>query len=236
MASLLTLNNITTGYGKRIVLHDVSFRLNEGEIKVLIGSNGAGKSTLLRTIYGLNPLWKQGDILFCGQRIDGTKPEQLIKKGIAYIPQKGNTFSNMTVMENLQTAAWTIGKNIISKRIEEAIKPFEELACNKTKKAADLSGGQRQLLALCMGLIHRPKLILFDEPSAGLDLQKMRLIFNEIKKMNSKLGVAFLIVEHRVKAVAEIADYFVGLKLGRLHSIIDAQKEINGKALASVFL
>ncbi len=236
MTALLTLKNITTGYGKKRVLHKISFRLDKGEIAVLIGSNGAGKSTVLRAIYGLNLLWSNGEIIFNGERINGLPPEKIIQKGIIYIPQKDNTFTNMTVIENLQTSAWSLDKYSAQDRIEEVLELFSELGRNRNKLAQNLSGGQRQLLALSMGLIHKPKLVLFDEPSAGLDAKRARQIFDIISQLKSDFQVSSLIVEHRVKAASQIADNLIGLKLGRLHETLDTKNALTNEEMKDLFM
>nr|VFK31856.1 MAG: amino acid/amide ABC transporter ATP-binding protein 2, HAAT family [Candidatus Kentron sp. MB] len=236
MEVFLSLKNVTTGYGKKVILHDVSFELDASSIVVLIGSNGAGKSTVLRTIYGLNRIWGNGEITFDGQRIDGLKPEQLIKKGIVYIPQKSNTFFNMSVMDNFQTAAWSLQGAVTRNRISTILEQFPELNRNRRKKAGDLSGGQRQLLALGMGLLHRPRLVLFDEPSAGLDAKRMRGMFEAISRLKYEHRIASLIVEHRVQTVSEIADNLIGLKLGRLHSKIAGGALLPGEVSESLFM
>nr|VFJ67877.1 MAG: branched-chain amino acid transport system ATP-binding protein [Candidatus Kentron sp. DK] len=236
METLLALDNVTTGYGKKTVLHNVSFRLEKADIGVLIGSNGAGKSTVLRAIYGLNPLWEKGEITFDGARIDGLGVERLIKKGIVYIPQKNNTFHNMSVMDNLATAGWSLSDAVSRKRIAAVLEQFPELGKNRKKKAGDLSGGQRQLLALGMGLIHRPRLILFDEPSAGLDAKRMRGMFGAIANLKQESRIASLIVEHRVQAISEIADRFIGLKLGKIHATFGKELPLHGEAAENLFI
>ncbi|MBW2737866.1 MAG: ATP-binding cassette domain-containing protein [Deltaproteobacteria bacterium] len=214
---LLYFKNVSTGYGKKEVLHNVSFELGYGEIVVLAGSNGAGKSTVLRTIFNFNKIWNNGAIFYDGENLKKCKPEDLVRKQIVYIPQKNNTYEKMSVLENLQTSAYIIGSNLSRQRIKHVLSLFDDLREQQHKLAGTLSGGQKQLLALCMGLIHKPKLIMFDEPSAGLDAKRMRQMFDIISSLNEQFAISFLIVEHRIKEVCRIAHKMIGLKLGSVY-------------------
>ena len=212
--SLLTLENISSGYGKKEVIKNISFQIDQAQIVTLIGSNGAGKSTILKTIYALNPIWNEGKIYFNNNDISNSKPEYLLKQGMVYIGQKSNTFESLTILENLKTAGYIYSKSELSKKIEYILEMFPKLKGMQKLKPSELSGGQRQLVALAMGLIHEPKLILFDEPSAGLDVKNMNEVFAIIEKLKQERGISFLIVEHRVKEIEKISDRFIGLKLG----------------------
>ena len=213
--SLLTLENISSGYGKKEVITNISFHINPAQIVTLIGSNGAGKSTILKTIYALNSIWNDGEIYFNKHNISNLKPENLLKKGIVYIGQKSNTFDTLTILENLKTAGYIYSKKVLGKKIKYIFEMFPKLESMQTLKPAELSGGQKQLVTLAMGLIHEPKLILFDEPSAGLDVKNMNEVFAIIEKLKQERGISFLIVEHRVKEIEKISDRFIGLKLGK---------------------
>lgn len=214
--SLLTLENISSGYGKKEVIKNISFQIDQAQIITLIGSNGAGKSTILKTIYALNPIWNDGKIYFNNNDISNSKPEYLLKQGMVYIGQKSNTFDSLTILENLKTAGYIYTKSELSKKIEYILEMFPKLKAMQTLKPSELSGGQKQLVALAMGLIHEPKLILFDEPSAGLDVKNMNEVFAIIEKLKQERGISFLIVEHRVKEIEKISDRFIGLKLGEV--------------------
>lgn len=211
---LLSLENITSGYGKKEVIKNISFEIQKAEIVTLIGSNGAGKSTVLKTIYGLNKIWNDGKIYFNGEDISNAKAEELLKKGIVYIGQKDNTFDTLTIIENLKIAGYIYDNKVLNHKIEQVFKLFPKLKQMQTKKPSELSGGEKQILALAMGLIHEPRLILFDEPSAGLDVKNMKEVFGIIMRLNVDTKVSFLIVEHRVKEIMNITDRFVALRLG----------------------
>lgn len=213
--SLLRLENICSGYGKKEVIRAISFGINESEIVTIIGSNGAGKSTVLKTIYGLNSIWNDGKICFFGEDISQAKPDKLLKKGMVYVGEKNNTFDSLTILENLKTAGYIYSNRLLQEKTEKVFELYPKLKELQKQKSSVLSGGQKQLLALAMGLMHEPQLILFDEPSSGLDVKNMNEVFGTIKQLKREHGVAFLIVEHRVKEIQKIADRFIGLKLGK---------------------
>jgi len=213
--SLLQVNNVSSGYGKKEVIHHIFLDIGKAEVATIIGSNGAGKSTLLKVIYGLNTIWNDGSVMFDGTNISHLKPEHLLEKGIVYIGQKNNTFESMSVEQNLKTAGFAYDKDVLAQKIESVHALLPQLKILASKKPSELSGGQKQLVALAMGLLHEPKLVLFDEPSAGLDVKNMNEIFSIIKHLKEQKGISFLIVEHRVKEIAKITDRWIGLKLGR---------------------
>lgn len=194
---MLTVEQISSGYGKKQVLFDVNLEVKKGEIVFLTGGNGSGKSTLLKCIYNIVPLWR-GKIYFEGERIDRLKPSDLIKKGIVYIPQKDFCFENLTVDENLQIAGNIYYKKEQKDRIKQV---YDEIGLKKLKnrKPFNLSGGEKKLLAFGMGLIHRPKLILFDEPLSGMDMITNNIIINKLSLLKNDT-VAMLIAEHKISS------------------------------------
>lgn len=214
--SLLSLKNISSGYGKKEVIKNISLQMEPSQIVTFIGSNGAGKSTILKTIYGLNPIWNDGKIYFDSDDISTSKPEDLLKRGIVYIGQKDNTFETLTINENLKVAGFIYTKKQLEQKVNYIYELFPKLKSMQRSKPSQLSGGQRQLLALAMGLIHEPKLILFDEPSAGLDVKNMNEVFSIIDKLKRDNSISFLIVEHRIREIEKVSDRFVGLKLGKI--------------------
>lgn len=231
--NLLMIESISSGYGKKEVLHNISLELNPFEVVTVIGSNGAGKSTLLKVIYGVNGIWREGKVAFQGENISHAKPEKLLEKGIVYIGQKNNTFDSLTVEENLKTAGYIYPKKALSQKLDMVYAVLPKLQELRAKKPSELSGGQRQLVALAMGLLHEPKLMLFDEPSAGLDVKNMNEIFALIQKMKEEKGISFLVVEHRVTEISKITDRWIGLKLGE--KIYD-DASINQESLNEIFL
>ncbi len=212
---MLEVKNISSGYGKKQVLYDVSLTVHPGEVVLLTGGNGSGKSTLLKCIYNLLPCWS-GEIWFEGEKINGLKPSDLIRKGIVYIPQKDFYFENLTVDENLQISGNTLPKQELKKRKEEVYE-LTGLGEFKKRKPFDLSGGERKILAFGMGFIHRPKIILFDEPLTGVDIQYAQIMNDKFARLNFENQISFLVVEHFDK-IKHIKHMTVSLELGRLQN------------------
>jgi branched-chain amino acid transport system ATP-binding protein len=214
---MLNVSHISTGYDKKQVLFDLSLSIAAGEVVLLAGSNGSGKSTLLKAIYGVLQVWGAGRIDFAGTEITREETSGILAKGLLYIPQKGNLFEDLTVKENLEMAGLTIpDKAVLNSRIKETLDTFSSVAGNLKKKAWNLSGGERQLLTLAMANLHRPKMILCDEPFIGLSPQNIKFVLNTLKALNNDQKTTFLIVEHHIKEAITIADRVIGLKLGQL--------------------
>jgi branched-chain amino acid transport system ATP-binding protein len=244
--ALLEVKNINAGYGKKHVLHDVSFEVERGDIMLLIGSNGSGKSTMLKAIYGLLPVWRAGrgdtagevsSILFDDEDITGLSASALLERGLLYIPQQNNLFVNLTVKENLEMAGLTINSRwLLRERIENALTVFPTLVPHLKRIPMKLSGGERQLLALAMALLHQPKMILIDEPFNGLSPQNITFVRENLKMLNEKEGISFLIVEHRIKESYILAHKVVSLKLGKVHSIGNVSSDFDAQELQDVFV
>jgi ABC-type branched-subunit amino acid transport system ATPase component len=220
--TLLEASDVTAGYTEVDILHEVSIRINEGQIVSVIGPNGAGKSTLLKTIFGiLKPT--HGKITFKNEDITGLKPDRVAKRGISYVPQVDNVFPSMTIQENLEMGAF-IREDDYSKRIQEIYELFPILGERRKQKAGQLSGGQRQMVAMGRALMLDPKLLLLDEPSAGLAPMLVAMIFEKITDIN-KTGVAIIIVEQNAKEALKMADHGYVLAMGK--NVLDD----TGKAL-----
>ena len=175
---ILNVENATAGYSKIDILHDVSLNLKAGEIVSVIGPNGAGKSTLLKTIFGcLKP--RKGKVFFKDEDITGLKPEWIVRKGISYVPQVDNVFPSLTIKENLEMGAFTRNDDY-SGRLNEIYELFPVLKKRKNNKVAHLSGGQRQMVAMGRALMLDPRILLLDEPSAGLAPKFVSMIFERI--------------------------------------------------------
>jgi branched-chain amino acid transport system ATP-binding protein len=210
---MLEVRNISSGYGKKQVLFDVSFTVRKGDVLLLTGGNGSGKSTALKCIYNQLPCWS-GEICFEGKKINELKPSDLIKKGIVYIPQKDFYFENLTVEENLEISGNTLARELRISRIMEVYK-LTGLEPFKKRKPFNLSGGERKILAFAMGLIHKPRLLIFDEPFAGVDAKNSRkiieLFMNEV--INPDNGV--ILVEHKDDA-KDLYNNKIKMELGRI--------------------
>lgn len=220
---ILNLQNINTGYGKKQVLFDISLEIKAGESILLVGSNGSGKSTLFKAIYGLLPLWKdaegqKGQLFYQGKEISNLASHQLIKEGLMYIPQKNELFEDMTVEQNLKLSTVYLNDNKESKkRTEEVFEKIDLLKDKKKQTVNELSGGERKLLSLGMVLANRPKLLLYDEPLAGLSVKNAKIVLNWLKKIQDN-KITFVIIEHRIKEIFSFATQIIGLKLGYLHN------------------
>ncbi len=213
---MLSINNISSGYGKKQVLFDVSMNIDAGEVVLLTGGNGSGKSTLLKCIYNLLPLWT-GSIEFLERNTSNKKPSDLIHNGIVYIPQKDFYFENLTVLENLQISGNMLTKQILKERIAEV---FELTGLEKFRKRKpfDLSGGERKILAFGMGLIHKPKLLLFDEPFAGVDAKNTTTLLRLFKETIIKPDNGVIIVEHKDDA-KQLFTRKIKMELGKIKII-----------------
>lgn len=233
---MLKVENISTGYGKKQVLFDVSFEVQQYEIVLLAGSNGSGKSTLLKAIYGILPQWNNGKILFDGEDITGKPTTALLKKGLLYISQKNNLFEDLSVKENLEMAGLTLNQKLLRQRIEKALSIFTALVPHLNRTPMKLSGGERQLLTLAMAMMHQPKMILIDEPFNGLSPQNINFVTKSLKALNENSGITLLIVEHRVKESSKIANKVIGLKLGKVFSEMPVNANFEINQLNSVFI
>lgn len=233
---MLKVQNISTGYGKKQVLFDVSFEVKQGEIVLLAGSNGSGKSTLLKAIYGQLPQWNNGQIFFNEENITGKTTATLLKKGLLYIPQKNNLFEDLTVKENLEMAGLTLDRKLLLQRIENTLSIFTSLLPHLNRKPMKLSGGERQLLTLAMATLHHPKMILIDEPFTGLSPQNITFIAEILKVLNKKNRITLLIIEHQVKEGISIANKVIGLKLGRVFSEESVKQDFDINLLNKIFV
>lgn len=200
--SLLTADNIVAGYGPVDILHGVSLRVEPGEFVTVIGPNGSGKSTLLKAIFGLVPP-RSGQVTFAGQDITGIPTERLVLRGLGYVPQSANIFAALTVAENLEMGAF-VRKSAVAARIDEMYGLFPDLAEHRRRRAGNLSGGQRQMLALARALMLDPRLLLLDEPSAGLSPAIMQTVFEQIQRIQER-GVAAVIVEQNAREALNLS-------------------------------
>ena len=209
---ILSAKDITVGYNEVDILHEVSINVQAGEIVSIIGPNGAGKSTLLKTIFGiLKP--RNGKVTFKDWDITGLKPNMVVRKGISYVPQVDNVFPSMTIHENLEMGAF-IRNDDYSQRLREVYDLFPVMAERKKQKVGQLSGGQRQMVAMGRALMLDPQVLLLDEPSAGLAPVLVSGIFEKIKDINAT-GVAIIIVEQNAREALKMAHHGYVLAMGR---------------------
>ena len=231
--TVLEVDNIKAGYGDTEILHGVSCRVEEGEIVSIIGPNGAGKSTLMKAILGLlKP--SEGRIIFNGRDITGKDPDQIVKEGICYVPQSDNVFPSLTVDENLEMGAF-IRKDDYKKRMDEIYQIFPDLKEKRKAKARKLSGGQRQMVAIGRALMLDPKLLLLDEPSAGLAPKLIQMIFDKIIKIN-QTGISILMVEQNARKALEVSHRGYVLAMGRNRFEDTGEALLNNEEIGKLYL
>jgi branched-chain amino acid transport system ATP-binding protein len=213
--AMLEVQNINCFYGNVQVLWDVSINVEQGEIVALLGANGAGKTTLLNSITGLvRP--KSGHISFLGESLDGISSQNVMEKGIAYLPEGGRLFPDMSIRENLEMGAYPMSRWKSRKEgIERMFDMFPKLKERQKQMASTLSGGEKQMLAMARGLMSNPKLCLFDELSYGLAPIMVTEVFKIVKQLKAQ-GITVLLVEQNVRQSMEIADRAYVLENGRL--------------------
>ncbi|MFI4994259.1 MAG: ABC transporter ATP-binding protein [Hyphomicrobiales bacterium] len=214
--AVLTVENLRAGYGGEDILKGVSLEMRRGSILAIIGPNGSGKSTLLKAIYGLVPT-RQGVVTLHADGLDtrltGRRPAAITALGLNMVPQLANVFPEMTVRENLEIGASPI-RHRLSEQLEAILSVLPLVRPLLPKRAATLSGGQRQLVALSRALMSDPRLLILDEPSAGLAPKVQEEVFARIKAIN-RLGVSILMVEQRARQCLAISDYGYVLEQGR---------------------
>jgi branched-chain amino acid transport system ATP-binding protein len=211
--SLLEVRDIHSGYGKLEILKGVSLRVEPGQVVSIIGPNGAGKSTVFKTLFGLLPA-RQGQVLFAGEDVTNRPPADLLRRGMAYVPQGRNVFPLMSVEENLLLGAYIRPRSPeLDREVERVYETFPMLREGRRKRAADLSGGQQQMLEMARALLLQPRLMLLDEPTLGL----APLVFKEVFRIVEALrrsGQTILMVEQNAAKALEISDYAYVLELG----------------------
>ena len=215
MPSLLTINNLRAGYGMFSVLHDLSLRVEEGEIVALVGSNGAGKTTCLRAISGLIAT-QSGDIVFQGKNVTHQKAFQRVAEGLVCVPEGRELFGDLSVKDNLLVGANTPrSKPKRAENLERIYQLFPKLHARQTQLCATLSGGEQQMVAIGRGLMAVPKLLLLDEPSLGLAPTIVKQLFATIAAIRAQ-GLTVLLVEQNVRTVLTIADRAYVIENGRV--------------------
>lgn len=202
LTRVLELDRIDAGYGETRILHGVSMHVDRGEIVVVIGPNGAGKSTAMKAVFGMLRI-TAGSIRLTGEDITNMPPEQVVRHGVAYVPQVGNVFVSLSVEENLEMGAY-ISKEDPGPRIEEIYELFPPLRQKRRQPTGSLSGGQRQMVAMGRALMLEPKILLLDEPTAGLSPKYRGEIFQMIRTINDA-GATILMVEQNARQALAVA-------------------------------
>ena len=235
MTNILTTNNIIAGYGQTTILHGTSIEVNQAALTTVIGPNGAGKSTLFKTIFGMLPL-REGTITFLGEEITGQKPIELLAKGMAYVPQGRNIFSQLSVEHNLEFGGISLrNMSETHKRIQRVYEHFPILHERAKAQAGTLSGGEQKMLEIGRAMLLEPKFLLIDEPSIGLSPILVQQLFDELLALRDN-GVTILMIEQNAKQALGISDYGIVLQQGRLALSGTAEDVLNHPEIGHLFL
>lgn len=209
--TILKAENIVAGYTEIDILQGVSIKLEEGEIVSIVGPNGAGKTTLMRVIFGLlSP--KRGKVYFKDENITSLKPFERVKKGLGYVPQEDNVFTSLTVLENLEMGGYV--KEDVDSTIPSVFDVFPSIEERKNEKAGNLSGGERQMVAIGRALVLEPEVLLLDEPGAALAPDLKDMVYKKIEKIN-EIGTSLIIIEQNAEKALKNSDRGYVLKMGK---------------------
>jgi branched-chain amino acid transport system ATP-binding protein len=212
--TLLEVAELRAGYGPVQVLYGIDFRVEDGEVVVILGANGAGKTTTLRALSGM--IHARGTLVFEGKSLLGAKPERIARAGIAHVPQGRGTLTDLTVDENLRLGAYTRRDRDVMRDIDRWFTVFPRLADRRGQLAGSMSGGEQQMLAIARALMGRPKLLLLDEPSLGLAPLVTQDLFRVLGQLNRDEGLAMLIVEQNAGLALGIAQRGYVLEAGTI--------------------
>jgi branched-chain amino acid transport system ATP-binding protein len=215
MPELLEVHDIVAGYGNGpAILNGTTITVRAGQIQCIIGPNGAGKSTLLKAIVGNLPL-RSGEILFRGERIDGLRPHEILRKGICFVPQERALFPRMSVRENLRMGGYVLDDRVeLERRIDDVLDRFPILRERERQLASTMSGGQQQMLTMARTMIVRPEIVMLDEPSLGLAPKIVEQVYEIIKLLRDE-GITILLIEQNALMGLKNADWGVVLDLGK---------------------
>lgn len=233
---IIETKGLNAGYGPIHVVYDLDFRAPEGEVTVIVGPNGVGKTTLLKAIMGLVTVYS-GRVYFQGKDITKLPAHARTNAGIGYMPQVGNIFSRLSVEENLKMAAYTMNdKELIQEKLEMVLSLFPVLKGFMPRAAGTLSGGERQMLAESMVLMRDPKVMLVDEPTAGLMPKLVTDVLKKLEEMAEQTELPVVIVEQRARRALEIGDYAYMMRGGRFTFEGSAQELLNHPQLTEMYL
>jgi len=230
--SLLELSGVTAGYGKIPIIREIDLRVERGETLAVIGPNGSGKSTLAKTVVGLTTLFS-GSIKFDGLDVTSLPPDRRALLGIGYLPQTGNVFPDLTVQENLEMGGYHLKGAELRLKTAEVLELFPELRDRLDQKAGTMSGGERQMVAMARLLMMSPKLVILDEPSAGLAPKLVERVYQKIDAMRAMGMTIVLIEQHALKALKH-SDRTVVMVGGRI-ALTGTSEEVSKVDLRTVF-
>jgi branched-chain amino acid transport system ATP-binding protein len=231
----LDVQHVSAGYGKLQILYDVNFTAKPREVTVIVGPNGSGKSTLLKTIAGYTTIYS-GEVRFQGQDITGTASHRIARKGLAYLPQTDNVFAALTVTENLRLAGHSVKSEPYQARYERVSQLFPQLGSYARTKAYNLSGGERQMLAMGIALIRNPSAILLDEPTANLAPKVATQVLDAVSALAREVGLSVVVAEQNAKRALEMGDTAYLLVSGKNAFTGGAQELLQHRELGKLYL
>lgn len=232
---MLKVDAVSSGYGKLQILTDISLEASPGELTVVVGPNGSGKSTLLKTITGLTNIYK-GTVTFDGKTLSGLPPNVIARSGLAYLPQTDSVFTQLSVTENFKMAAYTVSKGDFETRLKDSLEIFPQLNSYLGSKVVNLSGGERQMVAMTMALLRKPQLIMFDEPTANLSPKYATQVLRTIQSLAKERGLSIILVEQNARRALEIGDRAYLLVGGRNAFKGTAKELLSHQELAKLYL
>jgi branched-chain amino acid transport system ATP-binding protein len=236
MVNIIETKGLNSGYGPIHVVYDLDFKAPDGEVTVIVGPNGVGKTTLLKAIMGLVTVYS-GQITFNGQDITNMAPYERTRQGIGYMPQTGNIFSRLSVEDNLKMAAYIMkDEQMIQDNMEMVLNLFPVLKDFMKRDAGTLSGGERQMLAESMVLMRDPKVMLVDEPTAGLMPKLVTDVLKKLAEMAETTGLPVIVVEQRARRALEIGDYAYMMRGGSFTFEGSADELLNHPQLTEMYL
>ncbi|MBC8498764.1 ABC transporter ATP-binding protein [Candidatus Bathyarchaeota archaeon] len=233
---IIETKGLNVGYGPIHVIYDLDFKAPDGEVTVIVGPNGVGKSSLLKAIMGTITMYS-GQIFFQGKDITRVKPHERTMMGIGYMPQTGNIFSKLTVEDNLRMASYIMAdKDLVAEKREMVMELFPRLKGYLKRDAGTLSGGERQMLAESMVLMRDPRVMLVDEPTAGLMPKLVTDVLKKLEEMAEQTGLPIIIVEQRARRALEVGDNAYLMRGGVFTFEGSAQELLNHPLLTEMYL
>ena len=232
---MLEVRSVSAGYGALRILDDVSLNATEGEVTVIVGPNGSGKSTLLKTIAGLTNLYN-GEVVLEDVKISDLPPHLIARSGLAYLPQTESVFVQLTVEENIRMAAYSVNQTDYSARLASSLQMFPQIQSYMKSKVQNLSGGERQMVAMIMAMMREPKVIMFDEPTANLSPKLATLVLDTVKSLAKQRKLTVLLVEQNARKALQMGDRAYLLVSGRKAFEGDCNELLSHRELGQLYL